>query len=69
MEYFFCKNRYEHCVGHPARGGIIGGIVIGAIIGYNERRKENNFDHALALLCGLATVGILGWAAVSAFIY
>jgi rhomboid protease GluP len=50
-------------------GGIVGGIVIGAFIGYNERRKESNFDHALALLCGTATVGILGWAAVRAFIY
>jgi rhomboid protease GluP len=50
-------------------GGIVGGIVIGAFIGYNERRKESNFDHALALLCGMATVGILGWAAVRAFIY
>lgn len=50
-------------------GGIVGGIVIGAFIGYNERRKESNFDHALALLCGMATIGILGWAAVRAFIY
>jgi rhomboid protease GluP len=50
-------------------GGIVGGIVIGALIGYNERRRENNFDHALALLCGLSTVVILGWAAARAFIY
>jgi rhomboid protease GluP len=50
-------------------GGIIGGIVIGALIGYNERRRENNFDHALALLCGLTTIGVLGWAAARAFIH
>jgi rhomboid protease GluP len=49
-------------------GGIIGGIAIGALLGYSERRKENNFDHAMALLCGLATVGILVWSAVRAFI-
>jgi len=49
-------------------GGIIGGIVVGAIIGYNERRRENNFDHVLALVCGLTTVAILGWAAVRAFV-
>jgi len=49
-------------------GGIIGGFVIGAAIGYNERRRENNFDHALALLCGVITVAILGWAVVRAFI-
>jgi len=48
-------------------GGIIGGIIIGALIGYNERRRENNFDHALALMCGVATVGILGLAVVRAF--
>jgi rhomboid protease GluP len=50
-------------------GGIIGGIIIGALIGYSERRPENQFDQALALLCGLATVGVLGWAVVRAFIY
>ena len=50
-------------------GGIIGGVVIGALIGYNERRRENSFDHTLALLCALATVGVLGWATVRAFIY
>lgn len=48
-------------------GGIVGGALIGALIGYNERRRENHFDQALALLCGLATVGVLGWAAIKAF--
>jgi hypothetical protein len=33
-------------------------------MGYKERRRENYFDQALALLCGLATVGVLGWAVV-----
>ncbi len=50
-------------------GGIVGGIIIGALIGYNERRRENRYDRALALLCGLATISVLGWAAVRAFIY
>jgi rhomboid protease GluP len=49
-------------------GGIIGGIVVGAIIGYNERRRENNFDHVLALMSGATTAVILAWAVVSAFI-
>lgn len=49
-------------------GGIIGGIIIGALIGYNERRQENRFDQALALLIGVATVVLLGWATVRAFI-
>jgi len=49
-------------------GGIIGGIIFGAIMGYNERRRENYFDQALALLFALATVSVLGWAVASAFI-
>jgi rhomboid protease GluP len=50
-------------------GGIIGGIIVGALLGYNERRRENHFDQALALLCGLATIGALVWALVGTFIY
>lgn len=50
-------------------GGIIGGIIIGALLGYNERRPENHFDQVLALLCGVVTVCVLGWAVVRAFIY
>lgn len=48
-------------------GGILGGVLIGALLGYNERRRENNFDHALALVCGIATVVILGRAVLRAF--
>jgi len=50
-------------------GGILGGIVVAALLGYNERRRENNFDHALALLCGVVTLGVLGWAVMGAYIY
>jgi len=49
-------------------GGIIGGIIVGALIGYNERRRENYFDQALALLCGLVTLGVLGWAVMGTYI-
>jgi rhomboid protease GluP len=49
-------------------GGLIGGIFIGALVGYNERRKESNVDQLLALLCGLITVGVLVWAAARAFL-
>jgi rhomboid protease GluP len=48
-------------------GGIVGGAIFGAILSYNERRRENLFDRMLALLFGLATIGVLGWAAVKAF--
>ena len=47
-------------------GGILGGIVCGALLGYSERRRENTFDHLLAILCGIVTIGVLGWAALGA---
>ena len=47
-------------------GGIIGGILIGMLVGYHERRGENSFHHALALLCGIMTIGVLGWAVMGA---
>lgn len=47
-------------------GGILGGIIVGALVGYNERRRENSFDRAMALLCAVVTVGILGFAAIGA---
>ena len=49
-------------------GGIVGGIAVGALVGYLERRRESFIDHAMALLCGVATVAILIWATVKAFL-
>lgn len=49
-------------------GGILGGVVVGALIAYNERRRENYFDHALAMLCGVATFGVIGWAVFGAYL-
>ncbi|QOX79360.1 rhomboid family intramembrane serine protease [Trichlorobacter lovleyi] len=50
-------------------GGIAGGIILGAVLGYLERRRENNVDRAVALICGLATIAVLGWAAIRAAAY
>ena len=50
-------------------GGILGGIIVGALIGYSERRRENSYDHALALISAVTTVAILGWAVVSALMF
>ena len=50
-------------------GGIIGGIIVAALLGYNERRRENNFDRSMALLCGLVTLVVLGWAVMGAYLY
>jgi rhomboid protease GluP len=47
-------------------GGIVGGIVVAMLLGYNERRKENFFHHALALLCAATTIGVLAWAVYGA---
>lgn len=47
-------------------GGILGGIVLGMLLGYEERRPERAVHHVLALICGGMTVGVLGWAALSA---
>lgn len=43
-------------------GGIVGGIVLGMLLGYEERRTETSVHHALALFCALATLGALAWA-------
>jgi rhomboid protease GluP len=47
-------------------GGLVGGILLGAILGYNERRRENSFDRILAVLCGLLTAGVIGWGTMRA---
>ncbi len=47
-------------------GGVVGGVLIGMMAGYNDRRPESWVHKALALLCAAATVGVLGWAAFGA---
>ena len=47
-------------------GGIIGGIIMGKLLCYEERRGETAIHRFLALLCAVTTVGVLGWATVSA---
>jgi rhomboid protease GluP len=43
-------------------GGILGGALIGMLLGYTEKKKENLFHRTLALLSAAATVAALGWA-------
>lgn len=50
-------------------GGILGGIVVAALLGYNERRREEFVDQALALLCGVVTLGVLMWACLGVLVY
>ena len=49
-------------------GGILGGIIFGMLLGYNEKRNESAFDHALALLCAVTTIAVLGWALFGALL-
>ncbi|MDK9718016.1 MAG: rhomboid family intramembrane serine protease [Trichlorobacter sp.] len=43
-------------------GGVLAGIALGAVLGYNEKRSQHVVDHLLALLCVLVTIGVLVWA-------
>ncbi|MBJ6724926.1 rhomboid family intramembrane serine protease [Geomesophilobacter sediminis] len=40
-------------------GGLVGGIAMGMLLGYNEKRKETPVHRALALACGVITVAVL----------
>jgi rhomboid protease GluP len=44
-------------------GGIVGGVVLGMILGYEERNKENAFHRLVALACAAVTVGVFAWTA------
>jgi rhomboid protease GluP len=43
-------------------GGMLGGAILGLLLGYQEKRKENLFHKLLAGLCMIVTVAVLGWA-------
>ena len=46
-------------------GGIVAGIGLGFLLGYQERKKENVFHKLLAGGCAIITILILGWAVLS----
>ena len=46
-------------------GGMLAGVVLGFLLGYQEKRRENLFHKLLAGLCMIATVALLAWAVVS----
>ena len=43
-------------------GGMLAGAVLGFLLGYQERRRENLFFKLLAALCMIVTVIVLVWA-------
>jgi rhomboid protease GluP len=40
-------------------GGLAGGIILGFLLGYEDRRKSSSFHDALAVICALVTVFVL----------
>ncbi|MCD6532880.1 MAG: rhomboid family intramembrane serine protease, partial [Deltaproteobacteria bacterium] len=50
-------------------GGLLGGLVLAALLGYQERRLAGRLIRQLALLVVLITLAILGWAVLQSFFY
>lgn len=50
-------------------GGIAGGILLGRLLGYAGRSRETGMHRVLALLCALATLAVLGWAALTTLVH
>lgn len=49
-------------------GGILGGIGLGALLGYGEKSPENLFHKTLGVGCMLISAAVLIWAVVSGFL-
>jgi rhomboid protease GluP len=50
-------------------GGIVGGVILGMVLKYNERGRETSLHRILALVCVMVTAGALGWALVTGLQY
>lgn len=50
-------------------GGIAGGVILGYLLGYRERKPEQFWHRYLAVGCGLATAAALVWAVSSSIYY
>lgn len=50
-------------------GGIISGILLGLLLGYNEKKRETQLHRFLAIACGLATIACLAWAVLGAVVF
>ncbi len=49
-------------------GGLISGIILGFLLGYNEMKRETFFHSVLAGVCIVSTVIILVWAVLQALL-
>jgi len=50
-------------------GGMLAGIGLGFLLGYQEKRRENLFHKLLAGACALVTLVVLVWAVATAIFY
>ncbi len=50
-------------------GGLISGIFLGWVLGYNEKLKENIFHKILASILGLFTIFALIWSLIFCFLF
>lgn len=48
-------------------GGMLAGILLGFLLGYNERRPENLMAKIIALICVVCTALVLIWAVFTGF--
>ncbi len=50
-------------------GGILAGIILGFVFGYQEKKKENLVHKSLAGVCAAVTVLILAWAVITSVLH
>lgn len=50
-------------------GGLVAGVVLAFLLGYQENRRETGLHRVVAACCVLATVLVLGWAVLSSIFY
>ena len=50
-------------------GGIVAGALLGFMLGYADKIKENIVHKTIAGVCAIATILTLGWAVVSSILY
>lgn len=49
-------------------GGILAGMLLARLLGYEEKGPESSAHRTAALLCAVATLAVLGWAVVTALL-
>jgi len=50
-------------------GGIVSGILLGFLMGYNDKHAENQLHRTLATVCIVLTAGVLIWAVLQSIYY